>query len=57
MTICDGGRHDDIVYEGRTCPLCELIDVRDNLEARIEELENQVDGLEFDLAGAIESQA
>lgn len=42
MTVCNSHRHEEVVYEGRTCPLCEVIDIRDNLEARIGELEQEV---------------
>lgn len=39
MNICDSRKHDEIVYEGRSCPLCVAVD-------RIEELENELADLQ-----------
>lgn len=63
MDICDGGisgkwssayTHDTVVYEGRTCPLCDMIkgnqeDV-DQLQKRIAQLEDEVASLESEIA-------
>lgn len=42
MNLCSDG-HQEVCYEGRTCPCCEkMADMQkeiDNLQARVEELE------------------
>ena len=38
MTICSDN-HEEIVYEGRICPLCEE---RETLEERVKELEEEI---------------
>lgn len=37
MTICEDG-HDEIVFDGRECPLCNEIEKRKELEKEIEKL-------------------
>lgn len=46
MNLCADG-HDEICYEGRTCPMCNLISEKDDkissLESKINELQNVID--------------
>lgn len=44
MNIC-GIRHEEIVYEKRLCPLCEVIAEREHADELVQELENKVDKL------------
>jgi hypothetical protein len=39
MNICGGLRHDEIVFEGRHCPLCEAHREIDDLNDKISDLE------------------
>lgn len=41
MNICSN-EHDEVCYEGHTCPACEL---RDNLNSEIEDLKAQIKDL------------
>ena len=47
MNLCGDG-HEEIVYDGRRCPLCTAV-------ARIAELEKEVENLEYELLEARES--
>lgn len=42
MNLCSD-KHDEICYEGRTCPLCTI---REDLEKEIEDLKKAVEDLE-----------
>ena len=50
MDICSGGRfsdtHDEIVYEGKNCPLCAEIADRKEVEAQRDNLQDQLDNIE-----------
>lgn len=55
MKVCEDG-HEEIVHEGRTCPLCFEISEKDKLsrsvekkQAEIQDLENRVEELEGEL--------
>lgn len=48
MTVCER-MHEEIVFMGRHCPLCEMMGTVDSLEDRITSLEGQVN--EKDNAG------
>jgi uncharacterized protein Yka (UPF0111/DUF47 family) len=41
MNLCDDG-HEEVCYEGRSCPVCEKMD-------EIRELENEIDRLTRDI--------
>ena len=45
MNLCDDG-HDEICYDGRNCPFCEMMASKDatidELFSRVSELETQV---------------
>jgi len=45
MNLCDN-QHDEICYDGRLCPVCDL---RDDLEQTIAELNQKIDELEAEL--------
>lgn len=50
MNLCSGsGRnsHDEVCYEGRTCPVCE---VKEDLGGTIKDLQKQVADLEGQVA-------
>ena len=38
MDLCSDG-HEEICYDGRTCPMCALIEEKTDLEDKIEKLE------------------
>ena len=40
MTLCDAG-HDEVCYEVRNCPVCEVQSALDAALGRIEELEEE----------------
>jgi hypothetical protein len=42
METCNNRRHEQIVYEGGACPLCEAID-------QIEELKKEKENLQYEL--------
>lgn len=56
MEIC-GANHEEIVFEGKECPLCSLIADHkgeiEALEAQLEQLETEVAGLEDELEESI----
>ena len=39
MNLCSEG-HDEVCYEGRSCPACDL---RSDLESQIKDLNNELD--------------
>jgi hypothetical protein len=44
MEVCSGrglNSHNEIVFEGRNCPLCEALEEISRLEKEIERLNNQ----------------
>jgi hypothetical protein len=41
MTLCSDG-HDEVCFEGRSCPACELRDEIKELEKKIENLEEEL---------------
>ena len=44
MTLCDDG-HDEICYDGRNCPACELLKTISDQEDKISELTDKVNDL------------
>lgn len=57
MRICDDG-HDEMVYEGDSCPGCVLLEDIDNLESKLrksDEEYNQLDDEKRFLEAQIES--
>lgn len=42
MTLCDDG-HQEVCFEGRTCPACALVQEKLNLEQEIQDLKNQLE--------------
>lgn len=44
MNICEGtrGSHEEIVYEGRNCPLCAAEDALNDAYNKISELEEEL---------------
>lgn len=40
MTLCDNG-HDEVCYESRDCPMCELLAEIEDLKANIKVLEEE----------------
>jgi transcription initiation factor IIE alpha subunit len=45
MKICDYN-HDEIVFDGNKCPLCEKMDEISDLNDEIEELKSEIQTLE-----------
>ena len=45
MIVCSSS-HDEIVYEGGWCPVCELVDQLDEKTAECELLQEKIDELE-----------
>ena len=45
MTLCDDG-HDEVCYDGRNCPACELLAIISKKEDEIENLKDEVKDLE-----------
>jgi hypothetical protein len=46
MNLCSDG-HEEVCFEGRTCPACSL---RDDLEKRIDKLTDDINSLESEIA-------
>lgn len=44
MNLCSDG-HEEICYEGRKCPACELLEQIDALEGEISELNSEMQSL------------
>jgi hypothetical protein len=44
MNLCSDG-HDEICYEGRSCPACEIIKDRDYFDEQIGVLEKEIQQL------------
>ena len=43
MTLCSGrGQHEEIVYEGHQCPLCEALSEMERLRSRVDSLEEEL---------------
>lgn len=45
MNLCSGGgfnSHDEVCYEGKSCPVCEQKDVVSEKETEIENLEKKI---------------
>ena len=49
MNICAAG-HDEIIYEGMPCPLCESISATEDAETKITDLEEEIEKLTSDAA-------
>lgn len=45
MNLCND-RHDEICYEGRYCPACELLKIIEGLEDDIRKKDDIIDDLE-----------
>lgn len=45
MIVCSSG-HEEIVYEGGWCPVCELVDELNEKTAECEELQDKISELE-----------
>lgn len=45
MTFCDDG-HEEICFDGRNCPLCDVIFERDQLASKVSDLQNNIEELE-----------
>lgn len=52
MNLCSNG-HNEVCFEGRTCPVCELADEKrdeiKSLQYEIEKLEREVQGLKDEI--------
>lgn len=48
MNICDRN-HDEIVFEGKHCPLCETLEELENLENQLGDARETISGLENEL--------
>lgn len=44
MKVCSPYNHEEIVFEGRTCPLCEVLDREADLQAKFNLLELELEG-------------
>lgn len=51
MNLCSDG-HEEVCYEGRSCPACDLLEQIKDLKRDNDELESQVDKLDSRLAEA-----
>jgi hypothetical protein len=54
MNLCDSD-HPEVCYDGRKCPICELLDEKDaritELEEKVTELKNELDEHRCDSRG------
>lgn len=48
MYTCDDG-HDEIVYEGVKCPLCDLLEEHRDLDEQCEDLKKETEGLKEEI--------
>lgn len=48
MNLCND-QHDEIVYEGRNCPLCAALDYNKELDETVADLKNKLEAAESDL--------
>lgn len=48
MELCSEG-HEEICYEGRNCPCCELIGEKEILENKLTDKETEVDSLKAEI--------
>jgi len=48
MELCSEG-HEEVCFEGRTCPVCEKMDEIKDLENEVEALTTKVENLENDI--------
>ena len=50
MDICSGNKfaeiHDEIVFEGKDCPLCVEIEKRQGIEKERDKLQDELDNIE-----------
>ena len=46
MTVCNDS-HEGIAFEGRNCPLCAVIEEKEELEKKVEKLEDDLRVLEY----------
>lgn len=44
MNICDDD-HEEIVFVGRVCPMCDLFNTIDDLENTVETMQSEIDSL------------
>ena len=51
MNLCSD-KHDEVCYDGRVCPVC---DVRDELQGTIDELEKEIQSLNSEIESLQES--
>ena len=51
MNLCLEG-HDEICYEGRECPACNLLKDRDYFDNEVGRLEKELDSVQSDLESA-----
>jgi len=49
MTLCSYG-HDEVCYEGRSCPACEMKDERDDKAKALDTMQSERDDLDEQLA-------
>lgn len=49
MKLCEDG-HDQICFDGRHCPCCELLKMNSGLEDKVYELEEKVNELKEGIA-------
>lgn len=49
MELCSNG-HDEICYESRNCPVCEIIKDRDYFEEELNKLEQELKAAKHDIA-------
>lgn len=49
MTLCSDG-HNEVCYDGKTCPVCAAIDERKDVERAIKDLEEEIEELKEEIA-------
>jgi len=55
MNLCSHG-HEEICFESRKCPMCELEMEKERLQERIDELKSEIEALQEERANMEESK-
>lgn len=55
MNLCSHG-HEEICFDSRKCPMCELETEKEGLQERIDELKSEIESLQEEIAKMEESK-